>query len=251
MRTLVIGDIHGGLKGLKQLLNRAEIKENDQLIFVGDYVDGWSESAGVIQYLMSLSKTHACIFIKGNHDVWCENWLRRNKSEEIWLEHGGKATLESYADYSQDEKQEHLKFFQRMPLYHLDDQNRLFVHAGFTSRQGVEHEAYETTLYFDRTLWEMVLTLDKHLDLNSDLCPKRLKLYHEIYIGHTPTINFHSVEPMNAANVWNVDTGAAFFGKLSAVDIDSKQVFQSDTLMELYPAEKGRNERSLNDILSK
>ena len=42
-RTFVIGDIHGGLKALQQVLDRVELKENDHLIFLGDYVDGWSD----------------------------------------------------------------------------------------------------------------------------------------------------------------------------------------------------------------
>ena len=49
-RTLAIGDIHGGLKALKQVLERANVNENDKLIFLGDYVDGWSESSQVIQF---------------------------------------------------------------------------------------------------------------------------------------------------------------------------------------------------------
>ena len=64
MRTFVIGDIHGGLKALLQVLNKLELTEKDQLIFMGDYVDGWSESAQVIDFLMELSKTFKC-FYKG------------------------------------------------------------------------------------------------------------------------------------------------------------------------------------------
>ena len=52
MRTLAIGDIHGGLKALIQILERAKVTEDDTLIFMGDYVDGWSESAQVIDLLM-------------------------------------------------------------------------------------------------------------------------------------------------------------------------------------------------------
>ncbi|MBA6153510.1 metallophosphoesterase family protein [Gelidibacter maritimus] len=249
MRTLVIGDIHGGLKGLKQLLERAMVKENDRLVFLGDYVDGWSESAQVIEYLMVLSQLKACVFIKGNHDAWCEKWLRTDKPDKVWLEHGGRGAIESYKGFSKDEKKAHLKFFEQMKLYYVDDQNRLFVHGGFTSRKGVENENLESNFYFDRTLWERALHLDQDIDENSELFPKRLRRYKEIYIGHTPTIYFDSEQPLHAINVWNVDTGAAFYGKLSAMDIDSKAVFQSDALMELYPNEKGRNQRSLNQIL--
>ena len=55
MRAFVIGDIHGGLKGLLQVLNKLEITEEDKLIFVGDYVDGWSESAQVISFLIAVT----------------------------------------------------------------------------------------------------------------------------------------------------------------------------------------------------
>lgn len=241
MRTFAIGDIHGGLKALIQLLNKLELKDNDTLIFMGDYVDGWSESAQVIQFLIELSEKFNCIFIKGNHDVWCETWLEDDEVNPTWYMHGGKETLKSYEGVSDHVKKEHSKFFSSMPLYHIDNQNRLFVHAGFTSMHGVTKEVFKACFYFDRTLWEMALTMDKRIEKDSALYPKRLKHYKEIFIGHTPTINFKIDVPMHAANVLNVDTGAAFTGKLSAINIDTKEVFQSDNLPSLYPNEKGRN----------
>jgi serine/threonine protein phosphatase 1 len=241
MRTLVIGDIHGGLKALVQLLENAKVTNKDALIFVGDYVDGWSESAQVIQYLIELSKRNECIFIKGNHDVWCEDWLRTGKGEPVWLIHGGQETVESYASFSEEEIKRHLYFFSDMSFYYKDHNNRLFIHAGYTSMHGVEKEHNIRNFYYDRTLWEMVLSMDKGISKNSEIYPNRLKHYSEIYIGHTPTINYKQDKPMNAMNVWNIDTGAAFTGKLSAIDIDTKEIFQSDTLKDLYPDEQGRN----------
>lgn len=241
MRTFAIGDIHGGLKALIQLLNILELKDEDKLIFMGDYVDGWSESAQVIQFLIELSEKFDCNFIKGNHDVWAEEWLRSGEVNPTWYMHGGKETIESYEGFTTEQKNEHLLFFGNLKMYHIDDENRLFLHAGFTSMHGVEKEVFQTTLYFDRTLWEMALTMDKRIAKNSELYPKRLTHYNEIYIGHTPTINYGQYEPMNAINVWNIDTGAAFFGKLSAVNIDTKEVLQSEVVKDLYPDEKGRN----------
>lgn len=241
MQTYAIGDIHGGLRALKELLELLDFKEDDTLIFMGDYVDGWSESAHVVQHLIALSKMVNCVFIKGNHDVWCENWLRTQEVNPTWYMHGGKETIESYEVISSKEKKEHLYFFENLKMYHIDTENRLFLHAGFTSMHGVEKEVFKTTLYFDRTLWEMALTMDKRIKKNSELYPKRLTHYKEIYIGHTPTTNFKCDVPMNAINVWNVDTGAAFTGKLSGINITTKDVFQSKNLPELYPNEKGRN----------
>jgi serine/threonine protein phosphatase 1 len=76
-RTLVFGDIHGGLKALLQLLERIDHAENDRFIFLGDYVDGWSESKQLIDFLIDLSQKRECIFIKGNHDAWCPRMVRK------------------------------------------------------------------------------------------------------------------------------------------------------------------------------
>lgn len=112
-RTLVVGDIHGGLKALKQVLERANVTDKDKLIFLGDYVDGWSESSQVINALIELSQKQECIFVKGNHDLYCEEWLSFGHKPEMWLLNGGVATMESYADYSDEEIDKHLEFLAR------------------------------------------------------------------------------------------------------------------------------------------
>lgn len=240
-RTLVIGDIHGADRALEQVLERANVTTDDRLIFLGDYVDGWSGSKEVIDRLIALEKTHDCIFIRGNHDAWCEDWLFRDRKNETWQFHGGKSTVESYGAYDETLWVEHTIFFQRMKDYHIDAANNLFIHAGFSSMHGPEKEMYATNYSWDRTLWEMALTMDKRVAKDSKLYPKRLLLFNEIYIGHTPTTNYDVTEPMNGVNVWNVDTGAAFRGKLTALDIATKEFWQSDCVCDLYPNEKGRN----------
>lgn len=240
-RTLIIGDIHGAYLALEQVLKRANINESDTLIFLGDYVDGWSQSFEVIDYLIQLNKKYHCIFIKGNHDAWCEEWLETGNTYEAWLFHGGIATIESYADIPEETQQTHLQFFKRMLNYFVDAQNNLFIHAGYASMHGPEKEMYASNYRWDRTLWEMALSMDKQVKKDSKFYPHRLKLYAEIFIGHTPTVHYDIVVPMNAVNVWNIDTGAAFNGKLTVMDMETKTFWQSDVVQTLYPAEKGRN----------
>lgn len=239
-RTLVIGDIHGALRALLQAFEKAGVTPNDKLIFLGDYVDGWSESAQVINFLLELSAQQPCVFIKGNHDVWCEEWLRTGHRNQTWLAHGGAATLQSYEAIPDTLRAAHLRFFEQMPYYIIDEQQRLFIHAGFTSMHGPEKEFERPNFSWDRTLWETALALDKNIELHSAFYPKRLRLFEEIYIGHTPTLYYENMEPMQAANVWNMDTGAAFHGKLSVMNVDSKEIWQSDEVPQLYASEKGR-----------
>lgn len=240
-RTLVIGDIHGAFKALEQVLLRARIKPDDQLIFIGDYVDGWSGSTEVISFLIELARQNPCVFIRGNHDDLVHHWLKTHEMNETWLQHGGQSTLDAYRKITEKEIESHLKFYEELQDYYIDNENRLFVHAGFTNQHGPQHEYDQYMCYWDRTLWEMALAMDNKLPEEHPLYPKRLKLFKEIFIGHTPTTRIGKNEPVKAMNVWNVDTGAAFKGKLSMMDVDSKEVFQSDPVFELYPDERGRN----------
>lgn len=240
-RTFVIGDIHGGLRALQQVLQKASVTKNDLLIFLGDYVDGWSESAQTIEFIIGLASEQSCLFIKGNHDLWTEEWLRNGNAENRWLFSGGEETKKSYEVVNEADRLKHLRFFEQMKMYHVDEQNRLFIHAGFTSMHGPEQEFYSTNYIWDRTLWEMAITMDKRIKKDSLLFPKRLKLYEEIYIGHTPTLYYDVTVPMQGCNVWNIDTGAAFTGPLTIMDIDTKQFWQSDPVQQLYPGEAGRN----------
>jgi len=244
MRTLVIGDIHGGYKALLQILERAKVIPSDTLIFLGDYVDGWSESAETIQKLIDLSVSNECVFIRGNHDLWCGLWLDKGATNPVWLAHGGKETMNSYVQSGLLANNSHKQFFNNLQNYYIDSQNRLFIHAGFTSMHGVGKEEYESNYYWDRTLWEAALLADKVEEKTLEdmlTSPKRFNHYKEIYIGHTPTTDYKINVPIKAYNLWNVDTGAAFKGKLTILNIDTKEFWQSDSLPSLYPNEKGRN----------
>lgn len=240
-RTLVIGDIHAGLRALKQVLKRARVHTGDTLIFLGDYVDGWSQAVETVDFLIDLKSTHICVFIRGNHDELCLNWLQHSADNPTWVKHGGAATIASYRDVGKEVIDRHIEFYQSLINYHLDNTNRLFLHAGFTNLNGVAYEYFQKVFYWDRTLWELALSMDDRLPKDDVRYPKRLVHYSEIYIGHTPVSKTARVAPKNAANIWNMDTGAAFKGSLSLMDIDTKEVWQSDPVHQLYPFEKGRN----------
>ncbi|NNJ89250.1 MAG: serine/threonine protein phosphatase [Eudoraea sp.] len=241
MRTLVIGDIHSGLKALQQVLKRADAQQSDLLVFLGDYVDGWSDAAETVTFLMDLQQKHKCIFLRGNHDDLCFHWLETGEDNPLWLMNGGQATIDSYEKAGKDIKKAHLPFYEGLRNYYLDKEQRLFLHAGFTNLKGVDFEYFSKTFYWDRTLWELALSLDPKLTRESLYYPKRLAHYKEIYIGHTPLNKIGKTEPYRAANVWNIDTAAAYKGPLSILNVDTKEFWQSDPVCSFYPGEQGRN----------
>lgn len=241
MKTVVIGDIHGGLKALKQVLEKIKNPNDFRYIFVGDYVDGWSESAETISFLIGFSKNHDCIFLRGNHDELLYNYLKFQANNPLWLKHGGESGKKSYEKLLPEEIEKHILFLENLRNYYVDSENRLFVHAGFTSQHGPGEEYYANTVSWDRTLWEMVCAMDFSLSEKNEKYPRRLKLFKEIFIGHTPVTRLEKTTPVNFANVWNVDTGAAFKGPITIMDIETKEIWQSDPVHQFYPGEKGRN----------
>jgi len=240
-KTYVIGDIHSGLRALKQVLGMVPKASDDLYIFLGDYVDGWSEASETVDFLIDFSEKNNCILLRGNHDELVYNFLKNNTSNPVWVAHGGASSKKSYATLSEENIKRHLSFYEGLQNYHIDSKNRLYLHAGFTNMQGPKHEYFKNSVYWDRTLWEMVCSLDPSLSTTDNHYPKRLLLFSEIYIGHNPVTRLGKTTPVNYANVWNIDTGAAFKGPLSIIEIHSKEVWQSDPVWELYPNQEGRN----------
>ncbi len=247
MRTLVIGDIHGGHRALEQLLQRIKLQPDDQLIFLGDYVDGWSESYAVVESLIALSRKRkqlnhtAPIYLRGNHDELVLDYLVKGQKNEQWLYHGGESTVESYSKRSDEDIARHVKFLTEELHDYYELNGNGYFHAGFHNLNGPHYEYYKNLPYWDRSLWEMALCIDPNLSEDDPKYPNRLKLYREIFIGHTPTTRLDSTNPIHAANIWNVDTGAAFTGPLTALCVETKEFWQSDPLPSLYPDEDGRN----------
>jgi serine/threonine protein phosphatase 1 len=103
-RAYVIGDVHGCLDLLDDLLSRitAEIARRPQskvsIVFLGDVVDRGPASAQVVERLRTVSIPGASVhFVMGNHE---EVMLRVIDGEtdllRSWLRFGGAETLRSY-----------------------------------------------------------------------------------------------------------------------------------------------------------
>ena len=249
-RTLCVGDIHGGLKSLQQVLKRCKYDPKlDRLIFLGDYFDGWSESKQLIDYLLELKfYNNNIIFIKGNHDQWMLEFIQQGDKQAYsgWVNQGGRATLESYGAHIHITGMQnyyvdvniptgHDQFLRDMVPYHIYDNNRGFVHAGYESLEGLGYEDVEATYYWDRDIAHLISYK------SSSQMPKLLRPHKELFIGHTTTMMWDSVTPISRfGRYFNLDTGGGWGGKLTIMDVDTKEYWQSDYVKELYPNEKGR-----------
>lgn len=235
MSTFVLGDIHGAFKALKQCFKRSEFSlENDCLIFLGDVCDRGPDTVECIDFLLEVNNL---IPLMGNHDWWTMKWLKGEEFDmEKWMKHGGQETYDSYTQSHDFDslKQTHLKkYYDKLLPYFKDDHNRVFVHAGFDWTGPIEETGFSNDYYWDRELFRAAV----HYHPENLKFPKSSP-YEEIYIGHSPThrlnSQFDGSKPIRLCNVWCMDQGAGWGLQLSMMDIDSKVVFQSDRVDELY-----------------
>jgi serine/threonine protein phosphatase 1 len=197
-RLFIVGDIHGCLRTLKDLLKKIDWHpERDGLVFIGDYVDRGSDSKGVVDLLIELSTESARVrFLMGNHEDLFLNYLHGG-DPDLYFFNGGGATLRSYGIHERATiPHEHISFLQSLELYiELDDY--WIVHAGM--RPGIEiHEQSPRDL-----LWIREPFLMSDYDFGKT-----------VIFGHTP---FSA--PFVTDNKIGLDTGAVFGNRLTCLEL--------------------------------
>jgi len=229
-KTYCIGDIHGSYRGLVQVLERCNFdKQDDTLICIGDVADGWPEVSECIEELLTIKHL---IPLLGNHDFWLKNFLEYGYQPEIWLTQGGQASLENYVKNAGLKNKHFELYFQKCALYYIDDKHNAYVHGGFVSKDGLGNDTRDTYMW-DRSLWEKAKSADPGR--------KSLKMtqkYNKVFIGHTSIGN---TAPQKKCNVWNLDTGGGWEGKITIMNVENEAFWQSDICSGLYPEIEGRN----------
>ena len=151
MRTLAIGDIHGCFTALETLLIAVDVKPNDLIITLGDYVDRGPDSRSVLDLLISLWKQDQLIAIRGNHDDMMMGARRKNSARQNWLALGGDATLRSYKKSAtlKDVPSEHWEFLEHSCVNYYQTKTHIFVHAGLWPDLPLDEQP-EFVLHYER-----------------------------------------------------------------------------------------------------
>lgn len=214
-----VGDIHGELDLLDKLLveiAKDAAKGSDHtIIFVGDYVDRGPDSKGVIDRVMNGIAGFETICLKGNHEQIFTDFVDEPSpgQAKMWFRdlNGGRETLASYGIDAEDVissleeggctkrllnsvPMEHIKWMDALPVCHRTD-GYFFVHAGVKPGVPLDKQVPE----------DMIWIREKFL--------KSRKNHGAVVVhGHTPS---RSAEIKK--NRINIDTGACYWGELTAV----------------------------------
>jgi serine/threonine protein phosphatase 1 len=222
-RIIAIGDIHGCAAALRALLTAIRPQPKDAIVTLGDYIDRGPDSRGVIERILALSRECQVVALRGNHEAMLlEAW---NDSAAIrkWLTCGGTDALRSYGWSPGGPKRtlaswfpdRHRTFIAETKLYH-ETATHVFVHAGLLPQLPLDRQP-EIAL-----LWRVT-------DPDSGAPHVSGKV---VVVGHTPQ---SSGEVLDLGFLVNIDTNCVRGGWLTALDVESRQVWQADANGKLRP----------------
>lgn len=236
-RLIAVGDIHGHLELLEDLLRQIAPQPEDRLVFLGDYVDRGPAAAGVIDTLIEFQRLFpGTIFLRGNHEQMLLDARRTASAVQpfpavlqrmpgfrksalpaeiaFYLECGGHDTVQDYGRRCgttdpcavlRQLPEHHVRFLEQTRMFHRQDPY-LFVHAGVNPRDPWgEGPGAADLLWLRQAPWR---------------CEPDWTL--TVVHGHTPVPEprFHRLEVI-------LDTGAGHQGPLSACDLYSGRIWQS------------------------
>jgi len=212
-KIFVIGDIHGCLETLKDLMNKIVIdNQNDTLVFIGDYIDRGESVREVVDYVIRLKDEYKNIIcLLGNHEQMLMRYLD-GVDEDLYLNNGGRTTLRSYkillSDDIKERKRkipaEHRQFFESLLPYYETD-NYIFVHAGLRPGRRLK----------EQTISDLLWIRYEFIEAEDDLGKT-------VVFGHTPIIS-----PLIEKNKIGIDTGAVYGGKLTCLELPEIKIYQA------------------------
>jgi serine/threonine protein phosphatase 1 len=229
LRIYVIGDIHGRLDLLNELL--ARISSDIALrptarplyVFLGDYIDRGPASRETIDRLIEHGKTHESVFLKGNHELIAIKCLSDRGLFDQWLRLGGLETLVSYgvpAETLANGKQIaelQSAFHSALPQAHFrffrDLKNSFECGDFFFAHAGVKPNVELSRQKENDLLW-----------IRGEFLSSKDDFGKIVVHGHTPTREIE-VGP----NRINIDTGAFATGRLSCLVLEGEDLSVIDT----------------------
>ena len=210
-RSIAIGDIHGCVKTFSKLLDEINLKKEDELVLLGDYIDRGAESKAVIDFIFSLLEAGYNIkCLRGNHEQLFMNATEVDDKYPRWLRSGGDATLQSFGCTFFQEIPDKYQTFFHDTLHYYETEKYIFVHAGLNF---LNEDIFE-----DKTAMLWIRDFDA----------MQAKLGHKRLIhGHTPKSMTHIIK--QRGNCFNIDGGCVYqnieenLGYLVALILDTMQ----------------------------
>lgn len=198
-RSIIVGDVHGCLVELQELLDRLAYGGDDRLYFVGDLVARGPSSAGVVGLCRRLRAT----VIRGNHEEKLLRWKRERGA-------GGCEPLGAlHMQVARELCDDDWAFLDATPLFcELPGHNLWIVHAGVLPG-----------LTLDQQPRRALLTMRSIGELGEPLVRAGSVPWGCRYLGPSHVVFGHHAQPRPQLHPYatGIDTGCVYGGALTAM----------------------------------
>lgn len=232
-RQIAIGDVHGCVHALDALLDAISPTPDDQLIFLGDLIDQGHESRDVIDRLIELQRRCSLVLIEGNHEEMMFAARESEKALRYWENCGGVATLNSFrfGGSLKDIPRAYWELLEEgLPYYETESQ--IFTHANYQP--------------------DLPMSAQPGYQLRWALFePERMQPHmsgKSVWVGHTEQIQG---EILDLGFATCIDTACWRYGWLTAVEVETKQVWQANRWGSLREAGEASQRGQLTRLLRK
>lgn len=132
-RQIIIGDVHGCLGELQDLIDKKlKVKDDDHLIFVGDLVDKGPHSAPVVWYVLGLRQQGVPItLVEGNHEEKHFRFRRHERNIQGTKRKNPMSRADEIRQITKRFERQHIKFLEEAVLWHrIPHLDVMVVHGG-------------------------------------------------------------------------------------------------------------------------
>jgi serine/threonine protein phosphatase 1 len=225
-RTIAIGDVHGCVHAIEALLDAIIPAPDDRLVFLGDLIDQGRETRDLLDRLIRLKDCCRVVLIQGNHEEMLFAARESERALRYWETCGGVATLNSYrfGGTVADICDAHWELLAEcLPFY--ETEQHIFTHANY--------------------LPDVAMTSQPGYELRWALFePARMQPHvsgKSVFVGHTEQ---RDAEIIDLGFAVCIDTDCWRYGWLTAIDVETKHVWQASRWGVLRdPGEANERER--------
>ncbi|MCX7807289.1 MAG: metallophosphoesterase [Deltaproteobacteria bacterium] len=229
-RTIVIGDVHGCLEELDELLRLLSVRSSDRLVFVGDLLDRGPDPIGVLRRVRELGAD--CVL--GNHEERHLRYARHEARRTIDPRYRNPMRpfppkeLAEHRSLSKDD----LAWMARLPVLLEVMPGWIVVHGGLEPGRSLSEQIPTRVIrlrYVDAA-GRFVASDDPSRP------PPGARPWATVWKGPYHVIYGHEVHDLSSPRVdrnekthaecWGIDTGCCYGGKLTALILPTREIAQ-------------------------
>lgn len=216
-RTVIIGDVHGCLAELDQLLDQLRLGERDKLIFLGDLINKGPDGVGVLRRVRELK----AVSLLGNHEARLLRYRRTAK--EKFLKKGDLETMAAMTLEDWD-------LLESMELtIELPEYNTVTVHGGFLPHIPWRQQTTEVVT--------RIQVIDEHGQAGKRSDSPGGKDWGELWTGPEYVVYGHTPQRDVIRHPFSIgiDTGCVYGGHLTAMIFPQRELCQVKAIRAYRP----------------